>query len=105
MKKIYLREIRHIVANYSLKNKFTGDCLKSKSLSFKIIQKLIKQKLIECKIIDDGFMFVSPTQKLITAYGPIGIINKPAVMPELKKNWIWNSHTENNLVNSPVIAA
>ena len=96
MKKIYLREIRHIVANYSLKNKFTGYCLKSKSVSFKIIQKLIKQNWVKSEIIDGGFMFVRPTKKLITAYGPIGIINKPLVVPEVKKNWIWNSRVQNS---------
>lgn len=105
MKKIYLREIRHIVANHSLKNKFTGYCLRSKSISFKIIQKLIKQNWIECKIIDGGFMFVCPTKKLITVFGTIGIKNKPSVIPAIHTNMIWNNSAQNSHYKSVEIAA
>lgn len=76
MKKKYLREIKRIIANHSLRNRSTGYFFKSKSAIFGIIRKLIKQNLVECKNIDGGFMFVCPTKKLLTTFGPIGIINK-----------------------------
>lgn len=104
MKKIYLREIRHIVANHLLSNKATGYCLRSKSISFKIIQKLIKQNWIECKITDGRFMFVGPTKKLITVFGTIGIKNKPSVIPAIHTNMIWRNGTQNSHYKSTKIA-
>ena len=69
MKRIYRREINHIVANHSIKNKSTAYCFKSKSTAFMIIRKLIQSKWIECKNVDGPFLFVRPSKKMIAALG------------------------------------
>ncbi|MFH0865332.1 MAG: hypothetical protein V1904_04010 [Bacteroidota bacterium] len=68
MKKICIREIRHIIANQSLSNRATAYRINSKSISTRMILKLIKLKWIECKNIDGQFMFVSPSKKLATIF-------------------------------------
>jgi hypothetical protein len=71
MRKIYLREIRHIVANYANANKSTGYYMKSKSFVAILIYKMIKNKLVECINIEGQFMFVRPSKRLIKAFGPV----------------------------------
>src|SRR5674476_706787 len=86
MKTIYLREIRHIVANHSLRNQATGYRRDSKSITVKSIQNLIKSNWLECKNNDGPFLFVIPSKKLITAFGIIAIENKMSAIPELNKS-------------------
>ena len=64
-----MREMRHIVANHSIKNTSTAYCIRSKSVSFKIVRKLIRHDWIECKSKDGPFVFVRPTEKMITLFG------------------------------------
>jgi hypothetical protein len=97
MKNIYLREIRHIVANHSLRNKSTAYCFKSKSIVFKIIRQLIKQKLLECINTDGPFLFVRPSEKLIAVFGTVGIVHKTSKVSTSQShlnlsNSLHNSH-------------
>ncbi|MGD0710722.1 MAG: hypothetical protein ABR968_06025 [Bacteroidales bacterium] len=71
MKKIYMREIRHIVANHNIKNKSTAYCMRSKSISFKVVRKLIRHDWIECKNTDGPFVFVRPSKKMMDIFGNI----------------------------------
>ena len=68
MKKIYRREIRHIVANHLMGNKSTAYCMRSKSVSFKVVRKLISNKWLECKSMDGPYMFVRPSKKMIEVF-------------------------------------
>jgi hypothetical protein len=69
MKNIYMREMRHIVANHAIKNQSTAYCIRSKSISFKIVRKLIRHNWIECKSTDGPFVFVRPSRKMIALFG------------------------------------
>lgn len=102
MKKIYVREIRHIVANYSLTKKATGYRINSKSIVTKIIRDMIKRNWIECKNIDGQFMFVSPSKILITA---VRTEDKISATPALQRNLNWNSRTQNSYYESPATVA
>lgn len=99
MKNIYLREIRHIIANHLFSNKATGYRIESESMKFKIIRDMIKHNWIEGITIDGPFLFVSPSKQLITVFGPLGIINKPSVIPSIKRSRIWNSRVQNSNFN------
>ena len=66
MKAIYAREIRHIIANFTLKSQSTGYRKDSKSVILKSIHKMIKWKWVECKDIQGQFMFVTPTAYFIS---------------------------------------
>jgi hypothetical protein len=105
MKNKYVREIRHIVANYSLTNSSTGYHIDSRSLTYKIVRDLIKRNLVECNKIDGQFLFVSPGDSMKIAFGNVKTENQTPPIPELNSNLIWKSHTENNQVNLPVIIA
>ncbi len=105
MKKIYLREIRHIIANHTLSNKATGYRSNSKSVSTGIIHKMIKLKWVECEIIDGGFMFVSPSKKMVTVFGPVGIKDKKTEVPAIHTNLIWNNTAQNSHYKSAEIVA
>jgi len=105
MKTIYLREIRHIVANHSLSNKSTGYCFKSKSIIYKVIRDLMKSRLIETKGFDKQFMFVRPTEKLLKVFGTLNIEKKTAAAPSIKMNWKWNVSTQDSSFKSPAILA
>lgn len=96
MKKIYQREIRHIIANHSLRNKSTAYSLKSRSIAYSVIRKLIKHNWIEGENIVGPFLFVRPTEKLITIFGALEIkVTTPAIQsPKLLLNR--NALTENS---------
>jgi hypothetical protein len=105
MKKIYIREIRHIIANYSLRNKATGYCYKSKSVIFKIIRNLVKHNWIECINIDGLFLFVIPSKTLIVSFGKFEIENKKSNVPALHRKMIWTNHEQNSYNKIPEIIA
>jgi hypothetical protein len=90
MKKIGYREIRHIVANHLINDNSTAYCMKSKSTSFKIIRKLIRYNWIECKNVDGPFVFVRPSQKLISVFGTIEKEFETPETLELQKNLIYD---------------
>jgi hypothetical protein len=64
MKKNYGREIRRIIANYSLRKIATGYNIRSSPISLKIIRDLINLNWIDCKYINGRFLFVSPSHGL-----------------------------------------
>jgi|GEM_PF-1164032 len=105
MKKIYIREIRHIIANHTIKNKSTAYCFKSKSIIFFVIRKLIKHNLIECKNIDGPFLFVRPTEKLINIFGAVEIND---TTPTIQASYVFsnrNTLTQNSHFNLAEISA
>jgi len=95
MKNKYVREMRHIIANYSLKNSATGYYINSKSIIYKIICDLLKRDLVECEKIDKQFLFVSPSKKLITLFSKTVIENKAASTPDIRRNMIINNSVLN----------
>jgi hypothetical protein len=105
MKTIYLREIRHIVANHSLSNKSTGYCFKSKSIIFKVIRDLLKQKLVESTNIEGQFLYVRPSEKLLQVFGKVKMENKAPIIPVLNTTFIWNKRTQDSSFNAPAIFA
>ncbi|MGD0710826.1 MAG: hypothetical protein ABR968_06550 [Bacteroidales bacterium] len=64
MKKNYVREIRRIVANYSLRKTATGYNVGSRSTISNTIRDLIKLNWIDCKYINGRFLFVGPSHGL-----------------------------------------
>jgi len=90
MKKIYLREIRHIVANHSLRNQATAYCRNSKSVAVRSVNNLIKHSWLICDDSDGPFLFVSPSKKLVKAYGFEGTNNKKSAIPVLQGNLMMN---------------
>jgi hypothetical protein len=105
MKNRYVREIRRIATNFSLRNAPTGYNIDSKSLIFKIICDLKKRKLVVYNKIDGQFLFVSPTDTLKTFFKKDETKNKIVPVPILNKNLVWKNHTENYSINSPAIVA
>ncbi len=65
MKKIYIREARHIVAAFSGSHKTTGYSLRSASATTRVVQKILKWHWIESTGERDGFMYVKPTSILL----------------------------------------
>lgn len=65
MKNIYYREIRHIVANYQIKNNPTGYRSNSISISTGAVRKMLKWKWVESSYTIDDFMFVLPTKAFL----------------------------------------
>lgn len=100
MKKIGYREIRHIVANHMIKNQSTAYCMKSKSIAFKLIRKLIKYNWIECKNVDGPFLFVRSSEKLITIFGTTENRFEMSDIQELQKNLIYDSPAQNSQFKS-----
>jgi len=105
MKNKYVREIRRIVANNSLRNKPTGYSIDSKSLIFKIICDLIRRNLIVCNKSDGQFLFVSPADILKTYFRKSETENRITPVPALNRNLIGNDRTENLRFKFPVIIA
>jgi hypothetical protein len=101
----YVREIRHIIANYSLRNNATAYHIDSRSLTFKIIRDLIRRNWIEPKYVNGQFLFVSPADILKKVFRTSEIKNKVSAVPVLSKKFIWKNHTENYHVKSPVVIA
>jgi len=64
MKKHYAREMRRIVANYSLRKIATGYNVGSRSKISDTVRDLIKLNWIDCKYINGRFLFVSPSHGL-----------------------------------------
>ena len=69
MKKHYAREMRPIVANYSLRKIATGYNVGSRSKISDTVRDLIKLNWIDCKYINGRFLFVSPSHGLKTFLG------------------------------------
>jgi len=69
MKTSYNREIRHIIANFSIKRVATGYRLGSKSETINTLQNLLKWNWVECDYIEGYYVFVKPTTKLISLFG------------------------------------
>jgi len=105
MKNRYVREIKRIATNFSLRNKPTGYNIDPKSLIFQIICDLKRRNLIEYKKIDGQFLFVSPTDSLETFFRKDETENKISPVPVLNKNLTWKNHTENYHIKSPAIIA
>lgn len=105
MRKIYQREIRHIVANHSLRNKSTAYCFRSKSIVFRLILKLIKYNWIECENIKGPFLFVRPSEKLIKIYEVVEINDKIFVGQSSNSYLNRNASTNNSHCISTEIAA
>ena len=105
MKNKYVREIRHIVANYSLKNSATAFRIDPKSLTFKIISDLIKRNWVEPKYVNGQFLFISPKEILIKAFSNIKTENRITPVPVLNRNLIRNDRTENLRFKFPEVIA
>jgi len=105
MKKIGYREINHIVANHMIKNNSTAYCLKSKSTAFKIVRKLIKYKWIDCKNIDGPFLFVRPSEKLITILGATEKKYELSANNELQNNLTCDNPVQSSQLESFEITA
>jgi len=65
MKKIYIREARHIVATFSDSKKTTGYNVRSKSAAYSAVRNILKWHWVESVSEHDGFMFVKPTNILL----------------------------------------
>ena len=65
MKKIYFRELRHIMANYEITHKPTGYRSNSISATSNVIRKMIQWRWIEGTVTKDHFMFVTPTKTFL----------------------------------------
>ena len=76
-------EIMHIEANHLLRKNARGYRISSKSNIFRIIRDLIRCNWIECKNIDGPFLFVGPSEKLITAFRAIGADYKIYTIPAI----------------------
>jgi len=61
MKNKYVREIRRIVANYSIGNSISIYQIDITSITYKIVRDLIRRNLIKCKKIEGRSLFVIPT--------------------------------------------
>jgi len=85
MKTNYVREIKRIVANYSLRKKATGYNINSRSSISKIIQDFIKFNWIDGKYYDGRFLFVSPSNNLKEALRKDETNNRPSSILALKK--------------------
>ncbi|MGD0710823.1 MAG: hypothetical protein ABR968_06535 [Bacteroidales bacterium] len=105
MKNKYVREIRHIVANYSLKKNATAYHIDPKSLTFKIISDLIKRNWIESKYVSGQFLFVGPADILKKTFRTGDIESKISAVPALKRNLIRNERAENLRFKFPEIIA
>jgi hypothetical protein len=60
MKAICLRELRHIDANFSLRNSASAYLINSGSLTGQAIYILLKNHIIECDMIEGPFLWVKP---------------------------------------------
>jgi len=69
MKKLYLREIEHVVHNYLLRGKASPYLLHHHTALYLIVLTLIKLKLFECTAINHYCMYVIPTKQLLQTYG------------------------------------
>jgi hypothetical protein len=91
MKNVYRREIRHIIANYSIRKNATAYRINSKSMIFGIIKDMIRRNWIEGKYINGQFLYVGPSDMLKTTLRLNGSINKTETIPALDRNLIWNN--------------
>jgi len=105
MKNKYFREIRHIVANYSIRNSSTGYPINSKSGTYRIIHDLVRHHLVECNKIEGHFLFVRPTPKLITLFKVTRVENKTFPVPSIDRDMARNNSILNLNPLSPVIVA
>jgi len=88
MKKTYGREIRRIIANYSLRKNATGYNIGSNPVILNIIRDLIRLNWIDCKYFDGQFMFVSPSSSLKIVMRTVETENKISTIIALKKDFI-----------------
>ena len=64
MEASHLREIKHIVANYSTRKTPSGYRRDSTSVTHKAILDLMKWRLIECEYTNGNYIFVRPVRQL-----------------------------------------
>ena len=62
MEPIKLRELKHIVSNFSIRKKASGYRIDSKSFTNKALHDLIDTKLIEPVDIDEFFIYLRPVR-------------------------------------------
>jgi hypothetical protein len=105
MKKIYKREIRHIVANYSIRNNATAYRLNSKSAVIGIIRDMIRLNWIEGNYISGQFLYVSPSKVLKTKLSSYKPINNTETTPAVEGNLIWSKSTPDTRFKTPLIEA
>lgn len=105
MKKLYKREIRHIVANYSIRNNATAYRIDSKSVIFGIIRDMIRRNWIVGKHIDGQFLYVSPSNMVKTILASNKLNNKTETTPALNGNLIWNKSTRDSCFKTSGIVA
>ncbi|MGD0710645.1 MAG: hypothetical protein ABR968_05630 [Bacteroidales bacterium] len=60
MRTICIRELRHIDANFSLRNAASAYLIDSGSLTSQAIHLLLKSHIIECDMIEGPFLWVKP---------------------------------------------
>jgi len=66
MKTACIRELRHINANFSLRNEASAYLVSSGSLTGQAINILLKKHIIECDLIEGPFLWVKPRGKNIS---------------------------------------
>jgi hypothetical protein len=66
MKITCVRELRHIVANFSLRNESSPYLISSGSLTSQAIHILLLNHMIECDSIYGPFLWVKPNAKLLS---------------------------------------
>jgi hypothetical protein len=65
MKKICIREMRHIAANYTIKHEASGYRIDYHSMTSEAIHNLIRSKWVECEYIEGYYLFLRPTENYI----------------------------------------
>jgi len=98
METLYLREIKHIIANFYIRNKSTAYRFEPKSNKIKIICDMIKLNWIEHKMSDGQFLLVRPSEKLKLAILNISPDVKAPRIPVLKMNLKWNHTAQNSQI-------
>jgi hypothetical protein len=66
MKTTCIRELRHIVANFSIRREATAYLVNTGSLTSQAIHILLKNHLIKCNMIEGPFLWVIPKGKFIS---------------------------------------
>jgi len=101
METLYLREIKHIIANFYIRNKSTAYSFEPKSEKIKIICDMIKRNWIERKKTNGQFLFVRPSEKLKLALLHISPDIKTPHVPVLTMNLKWNNSAQKSHILAP----
>jgi hypothetical protein len=65
MKTTSLREMHHIVNNFSMRNKASSYRMDTGSMTMLVIYDLIRKKLVRCINVSGAFLYVIPTKQTI----------------------------------------